>query len=189
MTLDFSLSVEQAEVFLRESIDSYKNITVKKAKEYRRKEIWAKAEAVAEEGKTDMAQEYQNLLLREKQREAARAIKAVNHRLGRQGVTSVKAPIGPNGEWEETHDKETIEQACLEENARRFQQAQDTPFMVEPLSLQFGKLGIGQRAQQVLNGTYVTPPGSDENAILYLKELKNISIQPLPPEITYEDYL
>jgi hypothetical protein len=72
-----------------------------------------------------------------------------------------------------------METACLAENERRFQQAGTTPFLVEPLMEAFGLLGHAPVIQQVLDGTYIPPPNTDENAKLLLRQMSQPRTAPI----------
>ena len=87
---------------------------------------------------------------------------------------SVHHVIAPNveGEWVLMMRKKDIEQALLEENERRFNQAADTPFMVPPLSDKVDGLGIGLGAQQILNGSFAIPEGTDPIAAKLIPHLQ-----------------
>ena len=53
------------------------------------------------------------------------------------------------------------EQVALKEYERRLRLMEDTPLMTQPLVDQFEYLGNTHAAQQVLNGDYTPPPGTD----------------------------
>ena len=67
--------------------------------------------------------------------------------------------------------KEEIEDACIRKNEARFSQCSNTPFMTEPLVNNFGYLADTAAADQVLNGTYQQPDGTDYYAQLLLDQL------------------
>jgi hypothetical protein len=95
------------------------------ARSLRTSELEAKAASLAAHHNMEAATVYWNLVQREAQRDAVQAVRAANNRLGRRGVTSVKADLGTGNV--ELFDRSDIELACLEENKRRFLQASDTP--------------------------------------------------------------
>jgi hypothetical protein len=87
-----------------------------------------------------------------------------------------------DGNWTELTEKLEIETALLKENERRFNQANDTPFLVSPLFDLIGPLGIGQHADAVLDGTFVAPPGTDPYAVKLLFQLKkDLAVDQAPP--------
>ncbi len=72
-------------------------------------------------------------------------IRRVNDKLRSGSVTMVLVPDDA-GNWTERTDKIEIETALLQENERRFNQANDTPFLVPPLFDLIGPLGLGVHA-------------------------------------------
>jgi hypothetical protein len=88
------------------------------------------------------AQAVKNMQRREEQRGNARMIRRVNDKLRSGSVTMVLAP-DEDGTWTERTEKHKIETALLQENERRFNQANDTPFLVPTLYDLIGPLGFG----------------------------------------------
>lgn len=107
----------------------------------------------------------------EQQRIDARRIKAIRGDTRRSGLTMVDVPQA-DGTWKTVTDKVGIEKACLEENEARFNQARNTPFMVPPLYDDIGPFGTGPRAQEILDGTYQVPEGTDPYAAEFISYLK-----------------
>ena len=87
----------------------------------------------------------------------------MNGKLRTGSVTSVVI-TDANGVSTEVTDQVGIEQACLQENEKRFRQASLTPFMVPPLSTAISHLGIGPAADAILRGTFHIPTGTDPYA-------------------------
>jgi hypothetical protein len=85
----------------------------------------------------------------------ARQIKRVNGKLRACSITSVIAPSphDPNLRLEMTSKKD-MEDACLAENKRRFNQAADTPCMQSPLYDLLGpfRINIGWHLFKVRRG-------------------------------------
>ena len=77
-----------------------------------------------------------------------------------------------NGEWTEKVTKEDVERGTLQENERRFTQANGTPMTISPLSDEFGKLGNGPQADNLLRGLYTSHGGIDEKTERILQHLK-----------------
>ena len=73
--------------------------------------------------------------------------------------------------------KEEIERACHEENSKKFSQTNNTPAMIGPLTEDIGYDGTSNVCQQILNGVYISPQGTDAYTTAYLQELKR------PPEL------
>lgn len=53
----------------------------------------------------------------------------------------------------------------------KYQHGENTPMMQEPLQTDLGDLGIGHTANEVMQGTYSLPTGSDQYVVKLLKEL------------------
>ena len=129
------------------------------------------ADALAKTGSTSATTHYKALLQREQQRRDARNIRRATGKLRTGGLLSVIAPQ-PDGTWVELTAPSDIEAACMQENERRFRQANDTPFMVPPLSDEVGHSGIGKVADLILQGRYVPPPGTDPYAAQLIRHLR-----------------
>jgi hypothetical protein len=82
---------------------------------------WLEEIAVARtaDGKTALAQEIKNLMVRESQRREARQIKFVLKPTNRRGLSSIEIQDG-NGNWFEVTCKNEIEEALLQELRKRF---------------------------------------------------------------------
>jgi hypothetical protein len=80
----------------------------------------------------------------------------MRHATGTACLPGISLVIEPdqNGKWRECTKKEDIEDGCIWYSKKRFCQTKPTPFMQQPLVVQFGYLGIGPQAQSVLDGTY-----------------------------------
>ena len=154
------MTLQEATSQLHQSFRTYKQVK-KDGSTLRQTWMEDLASALASTGKTDAATHLTNLLRREQQRRMFRHIKYVSGQLRSGSVTSVIAPLGQDQAWIEVSTKLDIERACLEENERRFRQANGTPFMVEPLRLLIGDMGIGPTADAILLGTFIIPDGTD----------------------------
>ena len=149
-------------------------------------------EAKAEMGQMSAAQAVKNMQRREEQRRNARMIRRVNDKLRSGSVTMVLAP-DDDGNWTERTDKIEIETALLQENERRFNQANDTPFLVPPLFDLIGPLGLGVHADAILDGTFVAPPGTDPYAVKLLYQLQRDpavdQAPPMPLDLPLDEYI
>ena len=154
------MTLQEATSQLHQSFRTYKQVK-KDGSTLRQTWMEDLASALASTGKTDAATHLTNLLRREQQRRMFRHIKYVSGQLRLGSVTSVIAPLGQDQAWIEVSTKLDIERACLEENERRFRQANGTPFMVEPLRSLIGDMGIGPTADAILSGTFIIPDGTD----------------------------
>ena len=74
--------------------------------------------------------------------------------------------------------KTDIEQAILDEHARRFTQASDTPFLLEPLYSLIGPLGVSEACDQILQGTFAPPPGTDPYSARLIQALRSCDSVP-----------
>ena len=108
---------------------------------------------------------------REQQRHRARLLKSIMNPSLRSGLSSVKRPKDgrwDNGEWigtwEDTNDKDGIEDACLEENDRRFHQAEDTDLLHPDVLEILGGTGCTSAATSLLYD------GDFGDLLLYLNE-------------------
>jgi hypothetical protein len=186
--IEFGLSIDEMKTRLTAARQGLRAVSAQ-GRAHRDRELEAKAAAIADAGNLEAAQVYRDLISREKQRENARLIRAVNDSAGRRGVTSVKA-VRHDGTVFEVFDKLSIEQECMLENQRRFQQACSTPTFVSPLYEQLGNLGFGPAAEHILNGSYQPPTGTDPFAVLYLMALRRDPATTLIPlRITLDDYI
>ena len=62
--------------------------------------------------------------------------------------------------------------AIAESNRLRQKQCENTPFLTKPPVVIFGYLANPMIAQQVINGTYVPPPGTPLIVVDFLAALK-----------------
>ena len=77
-----------------------------------------------------------------------------------------------NGNNFECNNQETMVPVIAESNKIRQEQCLDTPFMMEPLLLDFGYLANEENAKKVLEGVYTPPEGTCPNAIEFIETLK-----------------
>ena len=87
----------------------------------------------------------------------------MKHMRGKRRAGAVgKVGIGEGDEYREYEDRATVERLIIENNAARFRLTEDTPPMTEPLLSDLGYLADTPAAEEILQGTYVCPPGTDE---------------------------
>ena len=77
-----------------------------------------------------------------------------------------------DGEEQELNSQETMVPVIAESNRLRQKQCTDTPFMSEPLIDEFGYLAEESVAQQVIDGTYIVPEGTNEYVTDFIHSLK-----------------
>ena len=153
------------------------------------------ATAMAVKGNTTKEKALKNLLAIEQQHRDARIINRVMKKLHASTLTKVLVKQ-PDGSIKECLTKDEIEEACIEEVRERFNQASKMPFSTQQMIDLVGKMGEKRGAQQILDGTFVCPPGIDpyvSKMIPYLKRHKNLNDLPpqeLPPQcITTDAYI
>ena len=181
-------TLDEIHAKLKAAKKAYNRFTPK-ADEARATFIEGLAQARAQLNDTTQADELRKMRRIEEQRRSARVIKFVNQKLTRGGISSVLAPM-EDGTWVEMTTKEDIEQACLDEDERRFNQARDTPFLQEPLFSAVGPLGVGPGADAILNGTFEIPPGTDPYAaklIPFLAKPASVT-EPISTDLSLEEH-
>ena len=117
----------------------------------------------------------QRFIQTEQQRALGRIAKAVTGKLANSGVIKVEY------QGAVCTTRLEVETALLTVNAAKYRACEDTPFLNEPLLSEFGLTNDTEATQQVLNGTYQCPEGTDKYAALLLKHL---SRPPLNPNAT-----
>ena len=109
----------------------------------------------------------------------------------RAGAVS-KVGIGEGEEYREYEDRATVERLIIENNAARFRLTEDTPPMSEPLLSDLGYLADTLAAEEILQGTYVCPPGTDEytqDFLQFLQRSPNVSaLDQIDTSFTREDF-
>ena len=130
----------------------------KQAQEARTSFLEELADAIAKEKGEKPASVIKQLHTRERQREAARAIRRVHGKLSGSGSLSMVIAPDPEDHTRRMQctTKKTIESACAKENQRRFWQASHTPFVQQPLLAKVGKLNEGTGATEILEHGTIT---------------------------------
>lgn len=109
-------------------------------------------------------------LSHERQRDNARRMKHVTGKRRAGAVSRVGS--GEGGDYREYEDRASVERLIIENNAARFRLTEDTPPMTEPLLSDLGYLADTAEAEEILQGTYVCPPGADEYTAEFLQFLQ-----------------
>jgi hypothetical protein len=120
------------------------------------------------------AQELKKLWATEDLRRIYRNIKYDVRKDTLAGITLVIAP-NSQGDWVECTSKDEIDDACISEAQRRFHQTKGTPPMTAPLNIKLGYMGIGDAADQILDGQYESKPGTDPYVEILLKSLSRVA--------------
>jgi hypothetical protein len=147
-----------------------------------KRETWLEglAKALAEEAETNSdidvkrVQYLRILRQREHQRYSARLIRqATNADKNFQAMDHIDF-IAADGSRVTTYNKDTIEDKLLEENIRRFNQADGSPFLIEPLVRLVGKYGEEHGVHSILDNQFQLPCREiDRYTSLLVKEMKN----------------
>ncbi len=91
----------------------------KTAKQQRLTFLETKAKAISQESNTSATNVLKQIIRREKQREAARRVKATLNKIRKGSITTVEV-LKDTGEIEEITSKQGIEQVCMTEKRRNF---------------------------------------------------------------------
>jgi hypothetical protein len=141
---------------LKQEFKTY-NIVKNRAPEMRKLFLETLAEARAEEGGLTKETILKQMIQQENQRRTFRRIKWVLRRF-RQKLTAIEVPVN-DGQWEVRTSKEEIEQGCIDENVRRFSQANNTaPMQANQIEL----LGWKANTQYALDILQRNLPLNDE---------------------------
>ena len=79
---------------------------------------------------------------------------------------------------QELTTQKDVERVLFEVNHAKIRASDDTMFMLKPMRSIFGYRGDTQATEQVLDGTFPTPPNIEEAGHLLLKSLQ----RPVPRE-------
>jgi hypothetical protein len=180
------LTVQEVEENIAESRIQYRRLK-KVAPNLRSTWLEEIANARAVQGKTEIAQELRNLITREQQRQAARAIKSCMKAVSRKGLSSIEVQ-DQHGEWKEITDQESIEKELLKELQTRFNQAANTPCQSEPLLSELGPMGISVTSSRILKGQYVQTGEVDEWAQRLLPFLSQVIPTAQATDLTPHQY-
>jgi hypothetical protein len=87
----------------------------------------------------------------------------MKHARGKKCAGAVsKVATGKGDSYMEHEDRATVERLIMENNAAHFQLTEDTPPMQDPLLADLGYLADTVAVDQILDGSYVCPPGTDD---------------------------
>ena len=171
---------------------AYEELAIVKQEALSRRQTFAEQliESYEQAGYPNAAKIVEQLLKHERDR---RDFAIIRHLTGKaaKGSVSFVQERDDEGVLHDCRTKEAIEEACLRENDQRFRLASDTPMLQEPLISDFGPYGVTEAAQQVLDGTYVPPEGTDPyfTALLpYLKQTTEIRANPIDFSLNLENY-
>ena len=167
----FSIPLSEIQSNLKLAHSTYN--TLKKAHSSLRDEWIAQlAAARAEAGNTDSTTELNNLRQKEKIRNAFRQIRwCLHHESTTPPITSVTEVA--NGSILHHSEKETVEQAILSANNKKYRQTNDTPPMTTLYPI-LGRYGTTEAARKILQGSFQPPQYLD----IYTKKLLKALARP-----------
>ena len=161
---------ETAEEHLYKAREEYIQFK-KEAKQSHKTFLWDLAEAVGKQSDVKKSTVYKQILHREEQRETSRRIKFILGKNVKGGIKRVEV-INADGETVELLSKSEIEQACLQENERKYRQTESTPCMLNPLRTLLGSFGNTEYCSSILDGSFEPIPHMSPYTIEFFQELK-----------------
>ena len=177
---------------IKELKEAYQELRTfrKTAHQTRTTHIEAIAQARLDAGMEQGANVVRQMLRREQDRVNWKNIKAVNG-----GATLGSIPYvvvtDDNGHTRQVHDKLGVEEACLQCNADRFNQAAHTPILQQPLASLFDPLGTSPFAELITQGTAQLPDTTDVYTQMVIDALAKPAFVPKPIlwSFTLEDHI
>jgi len=152
------------------------------------------AQQKAAAGNTSAATEIRKKRQEEVQWATARRLANVTGKRKRQTTTVFRSrQFDAAGQEVEPKVLETREEqvdAVLTEYEKRLRLAQNRGLMIPPLVYDFGYLGVGDYSQQVLESTYVPPPGTPEATRKWFEQLsyRDRDNPTWAPELTFDEF-
>ena len=181
-----SNTLEQAKTKLKEAERYYNKI---KPKARTMRDRWLR-ERTNDDSLPERARKHAARSLKiEQQRNCSRRVKQVlGHK--RAGAIAKVEFLNEDGTYSTVDIQEEVEAAIMKNNEARFRLTESTPFMQEPLRSEVGFFGATAAAQQMLDGTYVCPEGTDEFTRHFVDALKkdNNNRDPISTNISKEDF-
>jgi len=165
-----SVTLHEAERIMKLAIKVYKDVKPK-APRLRKEHLWDQANDHSSIGNETTRKHAKRLLREEIQREAVRHLRRALGKTGSSGVDWIKTEDS-NGNVTRWEDQRSIEEKIMEMNDARFRLTESTPPMQEPLVSELGYLANTEAVEQILNGTYVCPPGIDQDTQDFLSKLQ-----------------
>jgi hypothetical protein len=174
---DTKLQLLTLEQLRLEEIKAYRDLTAVQddADGHRDRFLEQLAQAKADASKTTAEKHLQAMRQREAQRKVNAKMRKITGKGKRHSVQLLTREVTDNQgnrRIEEAYTTEDMETFALEEYESRLHRTENKPPMQEPLVDDLKYLGIGQVANQILEGTYKTPPGTDPHAAELIQQLK-----------------
>ena len=163
------LPLKEVEAKLVKARERYK-ICKQNDKVLRRDFLESLAEAKAAAGNVKVSTALQGIIHREEIRSTFQQIKRVTKT--RQSGT-IKIQVKRDGRVQEITKKTEMEKYIIKENEAKFHQTEGRcPLLHGKLYRDLGSMGDGPEVPNVLNGTYVPPPGTSPVTAQWLKSLQ-----------------
>ena len=168
----FYLSTSEAIVKLKESIRAYKEAK-KEAYKLRVGFNETLIQAVAKDEDKDPKMVRKRMDREKHQKDQGRVARTIRKRNIKEPVLKGVALCQETGLQKVVDTQDSLVQAVAESNLRRQKQTETTPFRTAPLRDEFGYCAENyENIQAVLDGTYNPPPGTDQYAKEFLRELQ-----------------
>jgi hypothetical protein len=180
-----ALTIDETKIGLKNTFNQY-NLLKSKATQLRSTFLEELALAISIQGNGNKEKILQQLQLHEEQRAVARKIKSI---LGqhRSGVSAVEYQNAQGG-WEVTVEKHKIEEECMQENIRRFTQANNSPSLKQDQVELLGWTADTETASLILQGEQ-TPTALDQAISRLAPFLKTPDgMTPISTNITRDEY-
>jgi hypothetical protein len=183
------VNLAEAQDLLGSAFQSYKEAK-KHAPAWRDEHLDELDKAKAAKNKSTQEKEKKQRKEIERQQKLSRVVQALRNKT-RNAVTKIFFTT-EDGDRTECTTKDSMEQACITENERRFSQTEGTPPMQDDILELVGLLAEKEGADQILNGTFEPPIDCDP----YLKELmeemrmddRTRAAGPIPATISKEEH-
>ena len=163
------LSLQEVEAKLAKARERYK-ICKQNDKVLRRDFLESLAEAKAASGNIKVSTAIHSIIHREEVRSTYSQIRRVTKT--RQSGT-MKIHVKKDGTVAEITKKKEMEKYIIRENEAKFHQTEERcPLLHGQLYRDLGSMGDGPEVPNVLNGTYIPPPGTSPVTVKWLKSLQ-----------------
>lgn len=139
----------------------------------RKEYLTSKLQQAIESKNEENASRLQEMLRNEAQKKAWRHIHRVTKPTRNASATRVEVPQ-PQGPPKVCETKKEVEDAIAEENSSRFSLADSAPIYQGALFDLLGYSADTETAEQILQGTWVPPPGTHPATLLLLEEIARI---------------
>jgi hypothetical protein len=163
-----SCTLQEVERAKKISINRYEALKPKATK-LQKEFLWDKANDHLEQSDEGTRKQAKCLLHEEVQRDAVRHLRRVLGTTGNSRVDWIE--VKEDGEMIRYDDQENIEKKIMESNKKQFCLTETSPPMQEPLVIELGYLTNTKTAEQILQGTYICPPGVDMHTQQFLASL------------------